>query len=242
MLEESFRRRWGVAEVAPPPPAAPAYAAVRAQSWVLAHRLEGRDSLAALAVRYGTDTTQLKRLNNLMSEHALAARWAGAGARPSAVGGGQRWEGLAAGPAFTQGSRPHQLYCAAALPTPLPGSRSSSSGALLAVHVPALTTDVCRRRSHLYVPVADPAAAAAGKRCAFLRDEHSRRRLVAVLRDGDDLLGGGGGGGGKGRERSRDFVVAKLAEVLQASLLPHGWLSAECGLLTPTPTLRGVHT
>jgi hypothetical protein len=77
------------------------------------------------------------------------------------------------------------------------------------------------RRTHLYVPLADPASAATGKRCAFLHDEHSRRRLVAILRDGDEPPGGGsGGGGGDGRQRSRDFVVAKLAAVLQVGPWP----------------------
>lgn len=66
-----------MAGVAGPPPAAPAYAAARPASFVLCHRLAGKESLASLAVRYGCDTVELKRLNNLLSDNALACRWVG---------------------------------------------------------------------------------------------------------------------------------------------------------------------
>ena len=80
MLQERFVAAWRVAGVAAPPPAAPAYAAARASSFVLCHALQGRDTLAALAVRHGTDVTALKRLNNLLSDGALASRRAGVSA------------------------------------------------------------------------------------------------------------------------------------------------------------------
>lgn len=73
VLQERFTARWGVAGVSEPPPAAPAYAATR-PSFVLCHALRGRESLAALAVRYGADTVALKRLNNLLSDGALLSR------------------------------------------------------------------------------------------------------------------------------------------------------------------------
>ncbi len=87
MLAERFCARWRVAGVAAPPPAAPAYAAARPASFVLCHRLAGKESLASLAVRYGCDTVELKRLNNLLSDNALACRWAGGAGRG---GGGER--------------------------------------------------------------------------------------------------------------------------------------------------------
>lgn len=75
VLEEKFRRRWGVREVAAPPPASPAFAATRASSFVLCHRLEGKETLAAVAVRHGCDVVALKRINNLLSDHAMYSRW-----------------------------------------------------------------------------------------------------------------------------------------------------------------------
>lgn len=77
VLAERFCARWRVAGIAAPPPAAPAYAAARPASFVLCHRLASKESLASLAVRYGCDTVQLKRLNNLLSDNALACRWGG---------------------------------------------------------------------------------------------------------------------------------------------------------------------
>lgn len=76
VLEERFLAKWGLAGVAAPPPAAPAYAAARPAAFVLCVALRGRESLAALAVRHGTDVTALKRLNNLLSDNALQSRWA----------------------------------------------------------------------------------------------------------------------------------------------------------------------
>lgn len=79
VLEEAFKQRWGVTAVASPPPAAPMYASARPAAFVLCHQLAGRgDTLASLAVRHGTDVVELKRLNNLMSDGALASRCAGA--------------------------------------------------------------------------------------------------------------------------------------------------------------------
>lgn len=75
VLEEAFKQRWGVTAVASPPPAAPMYAAARPAAFVLCHQLTGRgDTLASLAVRHGTNVVELKRLNNLMSDGALASR------------------------------------------------------------------------------------------------------------------------------------------------------------------------
>ncbi|EFN56056.1 hypothetical protein CHLNCDRAFT_52157 [Chlorella variabilis] len=147
VLEEKFRRRWGVREVAAPPPASPAFAATRASSFVLCHRLEGKETLAAVAVRHGCDVVALKRINNLLSDHAMYSR------------------------------------------------------------------------SHLFVPVPDAAAAAAGQRVAFLHDENSSRRMVVVCRDGEPLPGQlSGSGSGRQAGRNHDFVVAKLAAMLQRAL------------------------
>ena len=75
VLEEQFKARWGVAAIVAPPVAPPAFAAARPQ-FVLAHRLAGKESLPGLAVRYGTDVTFIKRLNNLLSDHAVQCRCA----------------------------------------------------------------------------------------------------------------------------------------------------------------------
>ncbi|KAL4457904.1 hypothetical protein ABPG75_012769 [Micractinium tetrahymenae] len=153
VLEEAFKQRWGVTAVVTPPPSAPMYAAARPAAFVLCHRLSGRgDTLCSLALRHGTDVVELKRLNNLISDGALASR------------------------------------------------------------------------SHLYVPVPDAAAAAAGQRVAFVHDSHSKRRLIVILREGEELpaaLTGSSSGGGSPRHApgsSQAFVVAKLAKVLERAL------------------------
>lgn len=75
VLEEAFKQRWGVAAVVAAPPAAPMYASARHAAFVLCHQLVGRgDTLASLAVRHGTDVVELKRLNNLTTDGALASR------------------------------------------------------------------------------------------------------------------------------------------------------------------------
>ncbi len=77
VLEENFKKRWGVIQVAAPPASATAYPATRAASFVRCHRLEGKESsLAALAVKHGCDVVALKRLNNLLSDHAMFSRCA----------------------------------------------------------------------------------------------------------------------------------------------------------------------
>lgn len=153
VLEEAFKQRWGVAAVVAAPPAAPMYASARHAAFVLCHQLVGRgDTLASLAVRHGTDVVELKRLNNLTTDGALASR------------------------------------------------------------------------SHLYVPVADAAATACGQRVAFVHDSHSKRRLVVVLRAGEELpssLMGCSSSGSSPRQppgSSQAFVVAKLAKVLERAL------------------------
>ena len=99
-------------------------------------------------------------------------------------GGGE--EGLAVAPAL--------------LPTPLVCTSHAS-------HPPVLPL-----RSHLFIPLADAEAAAPGKRAAFVADEHSKRRLVVLLPDGQELpeqLGGrpgGGGAGGPHRGGNQAFV------------------------------------
>ena len=73
VLAERFVPRWGVAGVAAPPAAAPAFAAA-SPVFVQRHQLAGRESLAALAVRYGTRVNELKRINNLLTESGVASR------------------------------------------------------------------------------------------------------------------------------------------------------------------------
>lgn len=69
------------------------------------------------------------------------------------------------------------------------------------------------------MPVPDAAAAAAGQRVAFLHDENSSRRMVVVCRDGEPLPGQlSGSGSGRQAGRNHDFVVAKLAAMLQRAL------------------------
>lgn len=71
------------------------------------------------------------------------------------------------------------------------------------------------------MPVQDAAAATAGRRVGWVCDEHSRRRLVVILADGQELpatASGSGGGRQPRRGSGQPFVVAKLAEVLQRAL------------------------
>lgn len=73
----------------------------------------------------------------------------------------------------------------------------------------------------MFIPVADVEAAASGKRVAFVADEHSKRRLVVLLPDGQELpgqLAGRSGGGGNGGQRgSNQAFVGEL-----------GWLLLGC--------------
>lgn len=68
------------------------------------------------------------------------------------------------------------------------------------------------------MPVADAAATACGQRVAFVHDSHSKRRLVVVLRAGEELpssLMGCSSSGSSPRQppgSSQAFVVAKLAK------------------------------
>lgn len=68
----------------------------------------------------------------------------------------------------------------------------------------------------------DPAAAAASKRVAFVQDEHSKRRLIVLVEDGEELpaplAGRGAGGHRPHRGSDQAFVVEKLAAVLQRAL------------------------
>lgn len=75
-------------------------------------------------------------------------------------------------------------------------------------------------RSLLYVPVGDVAAAAAGKRVAFVHDTHSKRRLIVLLADGEELPGMLANGSSPRRApgSSQAFVIAKLARVLERAL------------------------
>ena len=91
--------------------------------------------------------------------------------------------------------------------------------ALSLSHAPSL---IHPGRTRLYVPVADAAAAAEGKRVAWLVDEHSRRRLIVIEGPGGlpGVDGGGGGDGSAARRRGAPpgLVVEKLAAVLQRAL------------------------
>jgi LysM repeat protein len=145
-LEEGFMARWRVSGIVVPPPVAPGYAAAWPGAFAQLHRLQSKESLAAVAVRYQSDVVALKRWNNLLSDSALASR------------------------------------------------------------------------QHLFVPVSNPETAAAGRRVAFMQCEHSRRRFVVVLQDGDLADPADEAGSADRRARSRQFVVAKLAAVLQRAL------------------------
>lgn len=69
-----FVARYRLAGIAQPPPSPLDYARVRTDAFALYHPLRGRDSLAAIAVRYGADLPMLRRVNNVMSDHSLACR------------------------------------------------------------------------------------------------------------------------------------------------------------------------
>lgn len=65
------------------------------------------------------------------------------------------------------------------------------------------------------MPVCDAASAASGQRVAFVQDSHSKRRLIVVLQEGQELPAGLTGSGGSPRQppgSSQAFVVAKLAK------------------------------
>ena len=62
------------------------------------------------------------------------------------------------------------------------------------------------------------AAAAVGKRVAFLQDEHSQRRLVVVLAEGEEALPPGRPKQPRSSSSSPALVVDKLAAVLQRAL------------------------
>lgn len=144
--ESSFVARYSLAGVAQPPPNLLDYARVRAEAFALCHPLHGKDSLAAIAVRYGADPAALRRVNNVISEHALACRAA------------------------------------------------------------------------LYVPVPDPAAAAAGKRAAFVHDAASKRRFVVLLGEGEALPPGGGRERARGPELTSAAAVERLAGMMERAL------------------------
>jgi hypothetical protein len=152
---------------------------------VLRHQLEGRQSLASLAVRYGSTVNELKRLNNLLTESGVASRQAG-------------------------------CRCIAVAVADLLLLHSRSAGAVALPHIrPTAACPSALCRNHIYIPLA--AAAAAGRRVAFLQDENSKRRLVVVLAEGQEALPPGRPKQPRSRS-SPAVVVDKLAAVLQRAL------------------------
>lgn len=69
-----FLARWGLAEVREAPRSAPLYLAARPRHFALRHELGPRDSLAAVALRYGCDPVVLRRRNYLMDDMGVACR------------------------------------------------------------------------------------------------------------------------------------------------------------------------
>lgn len=72
-LLSRFLSRWQLAGVGVPPPSPTAYLA-SLRHFTARQTVAARDTLSALAVRHGTDTGTLRRLNNIISDHTLASR------------------------------------------------------------------------------------------------------------------------------------------------------------------------
>lgn len=74
LLHQRFLERWGAAALVGSPPPAPALASAQLQHFAWRHQVGAGDTLARIAVKYGTTTASVKRLNNLMTDHSLATR------------------------------------------------------------------------------------------------------------------------------------------------------------------------
>ena len=72
--EEIFRRFWGLRNVLNRPRRSATYLAAELAQFVRQHKCRRWETLASVAVQYGSDVAALRRLNNLMSDDALRSR------------------------------------------------------------------------------------------------------------------------------------------------------------------------
>jgi hypothetical protein len=77
ILLQRFQQAWGVLGpgAAFSPPSIAALARCRLEHFAWCHRVSGRaDSLASIAIKYGTDVAVLRRANNILSDGTLSCR------------------------------------------------------------------------------------------------------------------------------------------------------------------------
>lgn len=72
--EEIFRRLWGLRDVLNRPRRRATYLSAELAQFVRQHKCRRWETLASVAVQYGSDVAALRRLNNLMSDDALRSR------------------------------------------------------------------------------------------------------------------------------------------------------------------------
>ena len=72
--EEIFRRFWGLRDVLNRPRRSATYLSAELAQFVRQHKCRRWETLASVAVQYGSDVAALRRLNNLMSDDALRSR------------------------------------------------------------------------------------------------------------------------------------------------------------------------
>jgi len=75
MLREAFARKWGLARVAGAPKDKSFRQRARLDSFATEHKpLRAGDTLAKLALKHGVAMHELKRMNGVMNDTALATR------------------------------------------------------------------------------------------------------------------------------------------------------------------------
>ncbi|XP_074585000.1 F-box protein At1g55000 [Curcuma longa] len=74
MQEKIFRSPWKVRRVLGEPSSPAFWRHPSLDRFAISHRLSRGDSVAGLALRYGVQVMNIKRLNNMMSEHGIYSR------------------------------------------------------------------------------------------------------------------------------------------------------------------------
>lgn len=70
----AFMRPWKLKEVVGMPSSGGFWREVRLGKFAISHRLAKGDSVASLAVKYSVQVVDIKRLNNMMSDHGIYSR------------------------------------------------------------------------------------------------------------------------------------------------------------------------
>ncbi|XP_020258977.1 F-box protein At1g55000 [Asparagus officinalis] len=74
LLELAFRKPWNVKRVMGTPSSAAFWRSPGLDRFAISHRLQRGDSVAGLALKYSVQVVDIKRLNNMMSEHGIYSR------------------------------------------------------------------------------------------------------------------------------------------------------------------------